>query len=112
MSRPEPYSACWTLADHVDRAAALWPNNEALVFGGVRRTFEQFADATFEFARALAALGVEEGTRSASLLPIGIPALTALYGAARLGAIGVPLDPGLRSAAAARRRPATPTSRS
>ena len=98
MSRPEPYSACWTLADHVDRAAALWPDNEALVFGGVRRTFEQFADATFEFARALAALGVGEGDTVGVLLPIGIPALTALYGAARLGAIGVPLDPVLRSA--------------
>jgi fatty-acyl-CoA synthase len=98
MSRPEPYSACWTLADHVDRAAALWPEAEALVFNGVRRTFEQFADATFEFARALAALGVGEGDRVGVLLPIGIPALTALYGAARLGAIGVPLDPGLRSA--------------
>jgi fatty-acyl-CoA synthase len=98
MSRPEPYSACWTLADHVDRAAALWPDHEALVFGGVRRTFEQFADATFEFARALSALGVGEGDAVGVLLPIGIPALTALYGAARLGAIGVPLDPGLRSA--------------
>ena len=94
MSRPEPYSACWTLADHVDRAAALWPDADALVFGGVRRTFEQFADATFEFARALAALGVGEGDTVGVLLPIGIPALTALYGAARLGAIGVPLDPG------------------
>jgi fatty-acyl-CoA synthase len=98
MSRPEPYSACWTLADHVDRAAALWPDADALVFGGVRRTFEQFADATFEFARSLAALGVDEGDTVGVLLPIGIPALTALYGAARLGAIGVPLDPGLRSA--------------
>jgi acyl-CoA synthetase (AMP-forming)/AMP-acid ligase II len=98
MSRPEPYSACWTLADHVDRAAAHWPEADALVFNGVRRTFEQFADATFEFARALAALGVRTGDAVGVLLPIGIPALTALYGAARLGAIGVPLDPGLRSA--------------
>ena len=81
MSRPEPYSACWTLADHVDRAAALWPDNEALVFGGVRRTFEQFADATFEFARALAALGVGEGDTVGVLLPIGIPAR---YNASRI----------------------------
>jgi fatty-acyl-CoA synthase len=98
LSRPEPYSACWTLADHVDRAAALWPDADAMVFNGVRRTFEQFADATFEFARALAALDVGEGDRVGVLLPIGIPALTALYGASRLGAIPVPLDPGLRSA--------------
>jgi fatty-acyl-CoA synthase len=98
MSRPEPYSACWTLADHVDRAAALWPDADALVFNGVRRTFEQFADATFEFARALAALGVEAGDRVGILLPIGIPSLTSMYGAARLGAVAVPLDPNLRSA--------------
>src|SRR3954470_12343433 len=88
MSRPEPYSACWTLADHVDRAAALWPDTDALVFGGVARTFEQFADATFEFPRSLAALGVDEGDPVGVLLPIGIPALTALYGAAPLRRAG------------------------
>jgi fatty-acyl-CoA synthase len=98
MSRPEPYSACWTLPDHVDRAAALWPDHEALVLDGVRRTFEQFADATFEFARALVALGVEPGDRVGVHLPTGIPGFTALYGAARLGAVAVPLDPRLRSA--------------
>jgi acyl-CoA synthetase (AMP-forming)/AMP-acid ligase II len=78
MSRPElPYSACWTLADHVDRAASLWPDNEALVIEGVSRTFEQFADATFEFARALTARGVGHGDTVGIRLPIGIPALPA-----------------------------------
>src|SRR3954453_20328293 len=98
MRRPEPYSACCTLTDHVDRPAALWPDTDALVFGGVGRTFEQFADATFEFARLLAALGVDEGDPVGVLLPSGPPALTALYAAARLGAVVVPLDPGPRRA--------------
>ena len=83
MSRPVPHSACWTLADHVDRAAALWPDNDALVFGGVRRTFERSRTPTFEFARALAALGVGAG-HGGRRCRLGIPSLTALYGAARL----------------------------
>ena len=93
MTRQElPYSASWTLADHVDRAAALWPNREALVYGADRRTFGEFADATFELARSLRALGVETGDAVGVVLPNGVDALTALYGAARLGAIVVPLD--------------------
>jgi fatty-acyl-CoA synthase len=94
MTRPEqlPYSASWTLADHVDRAAALWGNREALVFGADRRTFGDFADATFELARSLLALGVGPGDAVGVALPNGVDALAALYGAARLGAILVPLD--------------------
>jgi fatty-acyl-CoA synthase len=96
MTHPElPYSASWTLPDHVDRAAALWPDREAFVFGADRRTFEEFADSTFEFARALCALGVGHGDTVGVLLPNGIDALVALYGTTRLGAIAVPLDPGL-----------------
>ena len=105
MSRPEPYSACWTLADHVDRAAALWPDNDALVFGDVRRSFEQFADATFEFARALAGLGVGAGDTVGVLLRDRHPrADRALRRRAARGdrrAAG----PGAAVRAAARRRP-------
>jgi fatty-acyl-CoA synthase len=93
MTRPElPYSASWTLADHVDRAAAAWGNREALVFGADRRTFDEFADATFELARSLLALGVGAGDAVGVALPNGVDALAALYGAARLGAVLVPLD--------------------
>ena len=93
MPRQElPYSASWTLADHVDRAAALWSNREALVYGAERLTFGDFADATFDFARSLRALGVEPGDAVGVVLPNGIDALIALYGATRLGAIVVPLD--------------------
>jgi len=76
----------------VDRAAAAWGNREALVFGADRRTFDEFADATFELARSLLALGVEPGDAVGVALPNGVDALAALYGAARLGAILVPLD--------------------
>ena len=81
----------------MDRAAALWPNREALVYGAERRTFGEFADATFEFARALLALGVEAGDAVGIVLPSGVDALTAIYGATRLGAIAVPLDVTLTS---------------
>jgi fatty-acyl-CoA synthase len=92
MTELLPYSASWTLADHVDRAAAQWPTREALVYGADRLTFDDFADATFELARSLRALGVEPGDAVGVVLPNGVDALTVLYGAARLGAVAVPLD--------------------
>jgi fatty-acyl-CoA synthase len=76
----------------VDRASALWPNREALVFGAERLTFWDFADATFEFARSLRALGIGPGDAVGVVLPNGADTLIALYGATRLGAIAVPLD--------------------
>ena len=79
----------------MDRAAALWGNREGLVYGPDRLTFDGFADATFEFARSLLALGVEPGDSIGVLLPNGVDALIAIYGALRLGAVAVPLDVGL-----------------
>lgn len=82
----------------MDRAAAAWGSREALVYGAERLTFDDFADATFELARSLLALGVEPGDAVGVLLPNGADALVALYGALRLGAIAVPLDMGLTTA--------------
>lgn len=89
-----PPSACWTLPDHVDRAAALWPDVEAVVFDGddERLTFAGFAARTVELARALRALGVGAGDRVGVLMHNGPEALVAVYGASRLGAIPVPIN--------------------
>ena len=87
-----PISACWTLADHVDQAAARWPDTEALVFGEDRATFASFAERTSVFARALRALGVAHGDRVGVLMPNILDTLVAIYGASRLGAIPVPIN--------------------
>ncbi len=58
-----PVSACWTLPDHVERAARRWPDAELLVFGAERVSFAQFDERTRAFARGLIALGVGPGER-------------------------------------------------
>jgi fatty-acyl-CoA synthase len=87
-----PISACWTLADHVDRAAERWPEVEALVFGADRATFASFAERTAAFARGLHTLGVAHGDRVGVLMPNILDTLVAIYGASRLGAIPVPIN--------------------
>jgi fatty-acyl-CoA synthase len=87
-----PNSACWTLADHVDRAATKWPDLEALVFGADRATFASFAERTATFARALRARGIAHGDRVGVLMPNILDTLVAIYGTSRLGAIPVPIN--------------------
>jgi fatty-acyl-CoA synthase len=87
-----PLSACWTLPDHVDRAAHRWPDTEALVFGSERLTFAGFADRTRAVARGLLALGVSPGQK-VGVFMLGVPdMLVAIYGAARTGAVPVPIN--------------------
>ena len=85
-------SACWTLADHVDRAAARWPDTQALEFGADHATFAQFAERTIAFARALRARGLAHGDRVGILMPNILDTLVAIYGTSRLGAIPVPIN--------------------
>ena len=87
-----PPSACWTLSDHVDRAARRWPTTEALVFGDERLTFAAFAEHTREVAAGLAALGVEPGHKVGVFMQNVPDMLAAIYGAARAGAVPVPIN--------------------
>ncbi len=87
-----PLSACWTLPDHVDRAARHWPDTEALVFGSERLTFAQFAEHTRRVARGLLALGVTPGQRVGVFMQNVPDMLVAIYGAARTGAMAVPIN--------------------
>jgi fatty-acyl-CoA synthase len=91
MTEPIP-SACWTLADHVDQAAARWPDTEALVYGDDRLTFAEFAERTRRVARGLCALGVGPRDTVGVLMPNRAATLVAIYGASRLGAVPVPIN--------------------
>jgi len=87
-----PLSACWTLPDHVDRAARRWPDTEVLVFAEERLTFAGFAEHTRAVARGLLALGVSPGQK-VGVFMLGVPdMLVAIYGAARTGAVPVPIN--------------------
>jgi fatty-acyl-CoA synthase len=87
-----PISACWTLADHVDRAAQRWPDTEALVFGEERLTFAGFAEHTRAVARGLVALDVSPGQKVGVFMDNVPDMLGAIYGAARAGAVPVPIN--------------------
>ena len=61
-------------------------------------------------AGRLAAAGVRAGDRVAIILPTGPAFMDALFGAQRLGAIPVPLDPPVRLGRLERGNPSLPTS--
>ncbi len=89
---PGSVSACRTLPDHVDRAAARWPDAELLVFGEQRLSFAEFAQRTRAVARGLRALGVAPG-ETVGIFMRNVPEmLVALYAAPRVGAIAVPVN--------------------
>jgi fatty-acyl-CoA synthase len=86
-----------TLGDLLDRQAAERPDAEALVFPGERVTFAQLADRAQVCARGLLALGVRRGDRVGVLLPASVDLLAVLFGAAKIGAIAVPVNARFKS---------------
>ena len=53
----------------LERAARVWPDKVAVVYGSQRLTYAEFAAETLRVARALRANGVEPGDRVAYLMP-------------------------------------------
>ncbi len=74
------------------RAARRQPDALALVDGAVRRTYRVLDADVDAFAAVLRRAGVTRGTRVAVSVPTGIRAVVTLYGLARVGAVGVPLN--------------------
>jgi amino acid adenylation domain-containing protein len=86
-----------TLDADLRRAAAVAPEKEALVAGERRITYAQLDAAVDTLAARLHALGIERGDRVAVLLPNGVEAAIAIYGALRAGAAFVPLNPTIKA---------------
>jgi fatty-acyl-CoA synthase len=80
-----------TLADHLDHAAERW-DHEALVMPGRRLTWPELSARALHYARALRALGVEPGDKVGILMPNDADYPCAIFGAAKLGAIPVPVN--------------------
>jgi len=62
-----------TPLSHLRRAALIFPNIEALVYGNIRRTYRQYHDRISQLACALSDLGLKSGDVVATILP-NIPA--------------------------------------
>ena len=62
-----------TPLSHLRRAARVYPNHEALVYGDIRLTYRQYHDRISRVASALTDMGLQSGDVVATLLP-NIPA--------------------------------------
>ncbi len=83
------------LADVFDAAVARGPDRPLLIAGERRATYAQVAREVGALAAALADLGVEAGDRIAVNLPNWPEWVVTALAAARLGAVLVPVNPGL-----------------
>ncbi|MEM9127610.1 MAG: AMP-binding protein, partial [Pseudomonadota bacterium] len=72
---------------HLQRAASVYPNREALVYGQVRRSYKSYHQRVSRLASALEGIGVSDGDVVATLLP-NIPAQAeAHFGVPAMGGI-------------------------
>jgi fatty-acyl-CoA synthase len=81
-----------TLGDLVDRTAEWRPDHDALVFPDARVTYRQLATRIDDVARSLRALGRGPGDKVGILMPNCLEFVLLLLGAAKLGAVPVPIN--------------------
>ena len=90
-----------TLPEVIQRAAARWPENAAIVDGDLRLNYVQLARQSERVARALIALGIEGGDRVAVWAPNLHEWVLAACGIHAAGAVLVPLNTRMKGAEAA-----------
>lgn len=81
-----------TAAELFERAARLWPDNDAVIFTDRRCTYAELRRAAMVRARSLAALGVGRGDHVGLLMPNSLDFVEMVYAVALLGAVLVPLN--------------------
>jgi len=80
--------------DHLlSNTAKAFPENSALIFGGMSITYQELDRLVDRCAQGLFTLGIRKGDRVALLLPNCPQMVIAFYSVFRLGAIAVPLNP-------------------
>lgn len=80
------------VAQHVERAAAWFPDHPAILFEGHALSYRELNDQANRLAHALRAHGVERGDRVALYLP-NVPAFAVCYEAAlKVGAVAVSIN--------------------
>ena len=88
-----------TIGENLERAAATWPDNEALVVvhQGVRLTYRQFDAEVNAYARRLMGLGLGKGDRLGIWSPNCAEWALVQYATAKIGVILVNLNPAYRT---------------
>jgi long-chain acyl-CoA synthetase len=81
------------MPDFLERTAAQFPKNDALIFMGYKINFAQLKDMVDRFATCLTDFGVKKGDAVAILLPNVIPCVVAYYAILKIGAITVMNNP-------------------
>jgi fatty-acyl-CoA synthase len=91
-----------TIGAHVDRIAARFPDNEAIVsvHQNVRMTYRELRAATDEIARGFIALGIAHGDRVGIWATNCVEWTLAQFATAKIGAILVNVNPAYRSSEA------------
>ncbi len=84
------------LADNLAASAAKFPDRPALRLGETTLTYAQFDELAGRAAGRMAALGVQPGERVGLMLPNLLEFPVLFYGALRLGAVAVPMNPLLK----------------
>ncbi|MGG3923810.1 AMP-binding protein, partial [Geobacillus thermodenitrificans] len=81
------------LTARLAQMAKQLPDKDAYVFMGERCTYRQLNAAISQFADGLAQLGIRQGDHVALLLGNSPQFVVSLYGALRLGATVIPINP-------------------
>lgn len=76
-----------TPLSNLRRAARIWPNREALVYGHFRKTYREYHDRVSQLASALNGVGVDSGDVVATLIPNLPPHAEAHFGVPACGAV-------------------------
>ena len=80
------------------RAAANWPQNEALTAGEVRLSYRDLGEAVSNLASGLNQIGLTRGSRVAVFLEKRVEAVVASFGVTAAGGVLVPVNPLLKAA--------------
>jgi len=81
------------MPDILERTAAQFPKNDALIFQGYKLNFTQLKEMVDKFATCLTDFGVKKGDAVAILLPNMIPCVAAYFAILKIGAITVMNNP-------------------
>lgn len=81
------------------RHARFRPDHPAVIFEQTRLTYRDFDQTVNRLANALLSLGVRKGDKIVTILPNCLELLEVYWGAAKIGAVVVPLSPLLRGKA-------------
>lgn len=96
MTSRASHGSAWlevpTVGDLLVRAAATWPDADALVFPDERRSFSELLNGAEEAARSLLSLGVVHGDRVGILMPNTVAFLEVLFGCHLIGAVPVTIN--------------------